>query len=151
MHTIATEPLQMSYNVYSITVLTPHLKFMVYRQNDGTVHFPAMTQPSQLSSVFAFQCHLSVFHLPLKIPPFWKINFNLSNFGTVQFKKGCSVSTGMVKCASADRKLHAATMTRRNKLALKFYLRRPLWSSSMWMKRALKTISSHTRLEYRRH
>lgn len=29
----------------------------------------------------------------------------------------------MVKYSSADRKLHAVTMTRRNKLALKFYLR----------------------------
>lgn len=51
MQTIATESLQVTYNIYSITVLTPHLKFMVYRQNDGTIHFSAMTQLSQLSSV----------------------------------------------------------------------------------------------------
>lgn len=149
MHTIATEPLQVSYNAYPITVFTAHLKFMVYRQNDGKIHFSSMTQLSQLSSLL-FTITSSVFHLPLKTPLIWKIIFNLSNFDTAWFKKTC-VSTGIVKCSSADRKLHAVTMTRRNKLALKFCLRRLLWSSSMWLKRALKIISSHAQFEYRRY
>lgn len=95
-----------------------------------------------------FSITSSVFHLPLKIPLFWKIIFNSSRFGTAQHRKSCPVTTDMVKCSSADRKLHAVTMTRRNGLALKFHLKRLLWSSSMWLKTALKTISSHTRFEY---
>lgn len=75
MHTIATEPPQMSYNAYSITVITPHLKFMVYRQNDGKIHFPAMTQLIKLSSIFAFQYHLFCLPPVLKNPPIFKNYF----------------------------------------------------------------------------
>lgn len=42
---------------------------MVYRENDGKIHFPAMTQLRQLSSIFAFQYHLFCLLPALKNPP----------------------------------------------------------------------------------
>lgn len=106
----------------------------------------SMTYLRQLCSCLCFS--VSPLLSSLKISLFWKIIFNSSHFGRAQFKKSCPVTTDRVKCSSAGTKLHVVTMTRRNKLALKFHLKRPLWSSSMWLKIALKTISPHTRLEY---
>lgn len=121
MQTIATEPLKATYNACSVTVLTLHLRFVVCSQNNWKIHFPATTHLRQLCSCL-FSITSSVFHLPLKIPIFWKTVYYPNHASTAQLRKSCPATTDLEKCYDADKMLHAVTTNRRNEWALKFHL-----------------------------
>lgn len=139
MQTIATEPLKATYNACSVTVLTLYLRFMVCSQNNWKIHFPATTHLRQLCSCL-FSITSSVFHLPLKIPVFWKTAYYPNHASTAQLRKSCPATTDLEKHYDADKMLHAVTTNKKCiSTEVPFGL---LWSSRLCLKRALKTNSS---------